>query len=170
MEEEIFDVVNAKDEVVGQASRTEVHAKRLPHRAVHIFVFNSQKELLLQKRADTKDEFPSCYTSSASGHVHSGESYEKAAQRELKEELGLSLPLKMIGKFPANREMAMEHTVLFLAVTDQPVQANPEEIARVAFYPLAQIADWLRQNPDHFTSPFRVLFDWYMTHQRFPGV
>src|SRR5215472_10054324 len=88
--EEIFDVVDEHDRVVAQAPRSVVHAQKLLHRAVHIFVLNSRGELLLQKRSATKDEYPLCYTSSASGHLSAGETYETAAPRELAEELGLA--------------------------------------------------------------------------------
>jgi isopentenyldiphosphate isomerase len=46
MSEEIFDVVNERDEVVGQAPRSEVHAKKLLHRAVHVLVFNARGQLV----------------------------------------------------------------------------------------------------------------------------
>ncbi|HZQ47887.1 MAG TPA: NUDIX hydrolase, partial [Verrucomicrobiae bacterium] len=34
--DEIFDVVNERDEVIGQNTRREVHARGLRHRAVHV--------------------------------------------------------------------------------------------------------------------------------------
>ena len=42
MSEEIFDVVNERDEVIGRAPRSEVHARGLLHRATHVLVFNSR--------------------------------------------------------------------------------------------------------------------------------
>ncbi len=51
MPEEIFDVVDSEDRVIGQAPRSEVHAKKLLHRAVHIFVFNSRGQLLIHRRS-----------------------------------------------------------------------------------------------------------------------
>ena len=92
MAEEIFDVVDDRDQVVGTATRSEVHARKLRHRAVHVFLFNLKGELFVQKRAATKDSFPGCYDSSASGHLNSGEDYDPCAKRELQEELGLVLP------------------------------------------------------------------------------
>ena len=53
--DEIFDVVNERDEVIGRATRSEVHERGLLHRAVHIFVFNSRGELFIQKRSMSKD-------------------------------------------------------------------------------------------------------------------
>ena len=48
MPEEIFDVVNDRDEVIGQKSRSEIHRLKLNHRAVHVLVFNARGELFLQ--------------------------------------------------------------------------------------------------------------------------
>src|SRR4051812_43883356 len=88
MAEEVFDVVNELDEVIGQERRSVVHRTGLRHRAVHVLVFNSKGELFLQKRSMTKDTFPGAWDSSASGHLDTGEDYEACALRELGEELG----------------------------------------------------------------------------------
>jgi isopentenyldiphosphate isomerase len=56
MSEEIFDVVNERDEVIGHKSRAEVHRLGLLHRAVHVLVFNSRGQIFLQKRSMTKDK------------------------------------------------------------------------------------------------------------------
>ena len=55
MSEEIFDVVDANDQVIGQQPRSEVHRLGLRHRAIHLLVFNAQGELFLQKRSMKKD-------------------------------------------------------------------------------------------------------------------
>ena len=82
MPEEIFDIVDDQDRVIGQMPRSEVHRQKLLHRAVSIFVFDSRGRLLLQQRSATKDEYPLRYTSSASGHVSAGETYDETAPRE----------------------------------------------------------------------------------------
>ena len=65
MPEEIFDVVNERDEVVGQNTRREVHRLGLKHRAVHVLVFNARGEIFLQKRSMTKDREPGKWDSSS---------------------------------------------------------------------------------------------------------
>ena len=45
MSEEIFDVVNERDEVIDAKPRREVHRLGLKHRAVHVLVFNSRGEV-----------------------------------------------------------------------------------------------------------------------------
>src|ERR1700722_17566559 len=90
-QDEIFDVVNDRDEVIGQNTRGEVHRLGLKHRAVHVLVFNRRGEIFLQKRSMRKDTFPGAWDSSASGHLDSGESYDDCAVRELREEIGLQI-------------------------------------------------------------------------------
>lgn len=160
--EEIFDVCDEADQVIGQFPRSVVHARRLLHRAVHVFVFNTQGELLLQMRSTEKDEYPSCYTSSASGHLGAGESYEEAAPRELEEELGLSGGrLERLHKFPASPETSQEHTVLYRTVTDEAPRIDPREIAAVTFHSLDEIAAMLAAEPAKFSPCFVTLFQWY---------
>jgi 16S rRNA (adenine1518-N6/adenine1519-N6)-dimethyltransferase len=161
MAEEIFDVVDEEDRVLGQAPRSEVHARGLLHRAASIFVFNSRGQLLLQKRSAAKDEFPLCYTASASGHLNAGESYDACAPRELKEELGLGAPLERLQKFAAGPETANEHTVLYRTFCDELPDFDEGEIESVGFFDLAEIDAMLATSPEQFAPPFRVMFSWY---------
>ena len=66
MTEEILEIVDSDNRVIGTAGRSEIHKQHFMHRSVHVFLFNSAGELFLQKRAQTKDEFPGYYDSSAS--------------------------------------------------------------------------------------------------------
>jgi isopentenyl-diphosphate Delta-isomerase len=158
---ELFDVCDEHDRVIGQAPRGEVHARGLLHRAVHIFVFNSREELLLHRRSTQKDEYPLRITSSASGHLAVGEDYATAAVRELEEELGLRAPLDFAAKFPASRDTANEHTHLYLARSDAPPVPDPDEIAELEWATPAEVARRIADNPEDFTPPFLVLFEWY---------
>ena len=156
--EEWFDVCNAADFVIGKARRSIVHAQDLLHRAVHIWVWDKQSRLVLQKRTTKKDQYPLCYTSSASGHVDAGEDYETAAQRELSEELGLSGPLSFRLKLPAGPVTAFEHTVLYELVTDATPQPDPEEILSLEVLTAAEITDRVSRHPEKFTPPFLELW------------
>src|SRR5882672_4498253 len=92
MSEEVFDIVNERDEVIGQAPRKDVHARGLWHRAVHVLVFNARGEVFLQKRSMKKDIAAGKWDSSSSGHLDRGEDYDTCAVREVREEIGLLLP------------------------------------------------------------------------------
>lgn len=161
MSEEIFDVVDEHDQVIGQASRPVVHRDNLLHRAVSIFVLKPDGRLLLQLRSDSKDQCPGCYTSSASGHVDTGEDYETAAIRELHEELSLDEPIKYLANFPGGPETAFEFTALYELVTDVEPVLDLEEIASAEFLPLDTIAEMMTESPEKFTPPFLVLFKWF---------
>ena len=90
MSEEIFDIVNERDEVIGQAPRKQVHATGLWHRAVHVLVFNARGEVFLQKRSMLKDTARGKWDSSSSGHLDTGEDYDICAVREVREEVGVT--------------------------------------------------------------------------------
>lgn len=104
--EEILDVVDEEDRVIGQATREEVHRnKKLIHRSIGVAVSNDKGELFLQQRSATKDTDPNKWTISCSGHVGAGDDYLATVYRELEEELGirifhsfLCLPKEMGGK------------------------------------------------------------------------
>ncbi|MCA9081006.1 MAG: NUDIX domain-containing protein [Planctomycetaceae bacterium] len=157
MSEELFDICDEHDNVIGQAPRSHVHAHNLLHRAVHIWAYNSAGELMIHLRSSTKDQYPNCYTSSASGHVDAGEDYETAAYRELSEELQLAGALEYVGKLPAGPATAYEHTVLYRLTTDATPQPDPAEIATIEFHPVERLLAWVEREPQRFTPPLREL-------------
>lgn len=129
--EEWFDVVDENDAVIGRALRSEVHAHRLLHRAVHMLVFNRKGEIFLQKRSMQKDQCPGLWGTSSAGHVDSGEDYDHAAAREFGEELGVPAPrLKRLFKIKACRETGYEHLWVYSCRHDGPFVLNKEEIDR----------------------------------------
>ncbi len=67
------------------------HRKGLFHATVHIWLFTSNGELLIQQRNPDKDTFPNLWDVSVAGHIEFGETPSKAALREIHEEIGLRL-------------------------------------------------------------------------------
>ena len=162
--EELFDVVDDWDHVTGQLPRSEVHRRKLRHRAVHIFVFRSDRTMLIHRRTDDKEEFPGVWTSSASGHVSAGESYEESADRELTEELGFTAPLTRRHKFDACPSTSMEFTELYTCLWDGDVAPDPGEIAEIEWGDPSEIDRRIVQQPDVFSPAFRLLFQWHRRH------
>lgn len=119
--DEVFDLIDAEDRVIGQVRRGDAHRDpALLHRSVQVLVFGSDDRLVLQHRSRHKDLFPGYYCASASGHVASGEDYATTAAREVREELGVALPLRYLGKTLISSPMESEMTALFTARSDGP--------------------------------------------------
>jgi len=138
--DEIFDVVDSEDMVIGKASRLQVHDNDLMHRSVHILVFNSTGSLFLQKRAMIKDESPGLWDSSAAGHVESGEDYISCAKRELNEELSLSdVQLDEVLSIPAQSTTFWEHVRVYKCVTDSTICINKNEISEGRYLKLSEV-------------------------------
>ena len=153
---EIFDVVDENDEVTGSATRSDVHAQRLMHRAVHVFAFNKHGDLLLQKRSRLKDTCPGLWDSSVSGHLDSGESYESAAVRELEEEMGIIVdnPPEEIGRIAPCAETAWEHVRLYRTGHQGGLRFPAAEVDAAMWFPLAEITAWVANKPSDFAPGF----------------
>src|SRR6476469_3563494 len=96
---------------------------------VHILIGNEHGEILICRRPPNKPSYSGRWTSSAGGHVELGETYKEAATRELKEELGLSLPLQDLGQFKVCDQHGNCVHHLFPAVHfDTPLMANYAEV------------------------------------------
>ena len=160
MSEEIFDVVNDRDEVIGQQPRRIVHRDGLRHRAVHVLVFNSKGELFLQKRSLTKDCFPGTWDSSASGHLDVGESYDACALRELREELGWNHtgPMEKLFRIAACPETGMEFVWIYRIVAEGPFVLHPEEIECGAWFTPDHITNWLSKRPQDFAGAVPLIW------------
>lgn len=160
MSEEIFDVVNERDEVVGQETRREVHRTGLRHRAIHVFVFNSRGEVFLQKRSMTKDSSPGLWDSSASGHLDCGEEYDACAVRELSEEIGLNVSEcpKRVFKVDACNETGQEFVWLYRGESDGPFTLHPDEIERGDWFTPEMVSTWVNERPKEFAPAFVLLW------------
>ena len=171
--EEIFDVVDERDRVIGRATRAEVHARKLRHRAVHVLLFNRRSELFVQKRSVSKDTFPRCYDSSASGHLNSGEDYDTCARREIHEELGLVVPVERLRKhfqIDAGDDTGWEFVWVYSVVTDERPKINPEELESGEFWTRDHTRSMLAAHPDRFARSFGRVFHEFDRRDLYPHV
>ncbi|HXU77205.1 MAG TPA: NUDIX domain-containing protein [Methylomirabilota bacterium] len=160
MGEEIFDVVNERDEVIGRETRREVHARGLMHRAVHVLVFNRAGQVFLQKRSLRKDRQPGLWDSSASGHLDSGEDYDACAVRELREEIGLRLAAapQRLFKLPASAQTDQEHVWVYRCEAEGPFELQAEEIERGDWFTPQEVDRWMAERPGEFAGAFAVIW------------
>jgi 16S rRNA (adenine1518-N6/adenine1519-N6)-dimethyltransferase len=152
---EIFDLVDENDQVIGQSTRGEIHENKKLHRAVHVFVFNKRKSLLLQLRSRWKDNHPGVWDSSAAGHLDAGEPYFDCAVRELQEEMGIEQShLVEIGKLSPSSATGMEFITLYVAQHDGALRYPCSEVETVQWFPMEIIDQWLLQSPQDFATGF----------------
>lgn len=165
VDQEIYNIVDENDCVIGKASRKYIHQNKLLHRSVHILVFNSRKELFLQKRAFCKDESPGLWDTSTAGHVDAGETYLDGAHREILEELNIKVVLRPSIKISACKNTHGEHVQVYTCITDDLIKVNPKEIDEGTFFNLLIIQENIFNNPDQFTSSFKLLFNQILNNE-----
>lgn len=97
MAEELLDLVDDHDRVIGTMLRDEIYSRDLKRlqeincyiRVINCFVINQSGKLWIPRRTAKKRLFPRCLDASVGGHVQSGESYREALHREALEEVAL---------------------------------------------------------------------------------
>lgn len=89
--QEMLDVFDINGNQLGVKSRSFCHSENpgVYHKPVWIWIINSKKEILIQKRALTKKNHPGLWDMPVAGHVDAGESCLSACVRETKEEIGI---------------------------------------------------------------------------------
>ncbi|MBI3881121.1 MAG: NUDIX domain-containing protein [Verrucomicrobia bacterium] len=163
--DELFDVVDEQDRVIGRQPRREVHRLGLRHRAIHVLVFNARGEVYLQKRSMTKDTFPGAWDSSCSGHVDAGEDYDATTVRELREEIGLvvaAAPARLF-RIAACDDTGQEFVWVYRLAHEGPMQPNPAEVERGEWFTPAHVTRWIAERPTEFARAFRLIWKMHMT-------
>lgn len=133
MPDNLLDVVDDNDCVVGTASRAECHEKKLTHRSVMFFIFNKQGQVLVTRRTMYKEFYPGARSIALGGHVDAGESYADAAAREIEEETGIAAIPVFIGGFQKRIPEESENVQVFGAIADRPPALDREEIEEGRF-------------------------------------
>lgn len=144
-EEEMLELVDHENKVLGIEKRSIVRRDNLLHRGVGILCWNSQGELYVHRRTAIKDVFPSYYDMMVGGALEAGERYETAALREIQEELGVGdtncrFLLETLYEGPKNRSWIQ----LFEVHWDGPIIWQEEEICWGRWMPFPEVLEWVR--------------------------
>ena len=139
--DEILDVVDDEDRVIGQARRADIYAKNLRHRCTFILVTNSDGNIFVHRRTPTKMAFPSLYDAFVGGVVGAGEAYDDAAHREAEEELGVTglAPPDFLFKFLFEDGPLSWWCAVYQVRCDLKVSPQVEEVAWHAFISEAEL-------------------------------
>ncbi len=165
---EYFDIVDKDDNIIGKELRSVCHSNpKLIHRGIFVIIENELGELLLEKRSMTKDTNPG-KLAVIGEHNLLGESYEKAAVRGLKEELGISTKVKKITKLKISSERETEFDEIFIAKINskEKIKFDKNEISEIIWFSIEQLKKEIKQHPRRFSSwSLKVLKEYYKYKQ-----
>ncbi len=161
MSDELLQLVDSSGRPAGSAQRSVCHGNpELIQAVVHLYLFDSQGRLYLQKRSRNKDTCPGLWDSSVGGHLGSGESAAHALEREVREELGIALgdlrDLEPLPGYLTRTDWESEYVFPFRAAFDGEPRPNPEEIEEGRFEPPEVIRERIARQPELFTPHFRI--------------
>lgn len=161
---EIIDIVDQNDKVIGTAPRKGIHNTDQLHRAAHIFLVNSEGKIWLELRAMHCDNYPGHYSSSAAGHISSGEDYITGAQREAEEELGIKgLSLTFQHKFPPSK-ISMNEFISFYTATSDKTPIPCEDTERFDLFLPEDITSMIKDGKTKLSKSFIRIFEWYLNN------
>lgn len=157
-------LVNEQDEPVGVMEKMEAHRQGLLHRALSVFIFNSEGKWLLHKRAQNKYHSGGLWTNACCSHPRPDEDTATAASRRLKEEMGLTCDLKFLFSFQYRADVGdelIEHELdhVFIGRTDDSPTADPAEASDWSFFTAEEVENHLKETPERFTAWFRMIFE-----------
>jgi isopentenyl-diphosphate delta-isomerase len=152
-------LVDELDKEIGYESKLSVHHRDTPlHRGVSVFLFNSDKKLLIQKRHVNKIAWGGFWSNSVCGHPLPTESYEQAARRRLKFELGVQkVEIRLISnyRYSFTREDITENEIcpIYFAISDDWVIPNLNEISETVLVSWNRFSELLK-NLHHLFTPW----------------
>jgi isopentenyl-diphosphate delta-isomerase len=157
-------LVDEQDNAIGTMEKQQAHVEGVLHRAFSIFIFNSDKKLLLQKRASSKYHCGGMWTNTCCSHPRETENTIDAAHRRLQEEMGMHCELKPIFSFVYKAEFEnglTEHEFdhVFFGESNQTPTLNLEEVEDFRYVGMEELQIEINENPAHFTPWFLIALD-----------
>ena len=143
---EIWDLYT--DERV-KADKTMIRGDKVPEGfyriVVHICIFNDSGEMLIQRRQPFKKGWPGMWDISVGGSAVAGDDSRSAAERELREELGLEWSFDGIRPMiTVNFQGGFDDVYLLQRSVDTAsLTLQPEEVAEVKWASLSEILEMI---------------------------
>jgi|SRR3989344_1504525 len=168
MEEKVI-LVDEQDREIGEGEKMTVHREARLHRSFTIFIFNSKGETLLQQRAKTKYHSGGLWSNATCGHPRPalrrgepGEGIKEAAQRRLREEMGIDCQLQEVLQFTYKVKLdkglwehEFDHT--FRGTYDREVKPNPDEANSFKWIAWEDLLRDVAEHPEQFTEWFKIV-------------
>lgn len=158
--DEIMDIVDDHDTVIGQASRSEIYQKFLQHRIVHIFIKNKENKIWLQLRSKNASYCPEYRSTTVWWHIQTWENYKEAALREYKEELWITSELKFLAKDIYKDYQYSKFLGTFITEYNGDFKFEENAVDDVKFFTVEEIKDMIK-NWEKFHPELLFLLEKY---------
>lgn len=157
-------LVDEKDTRLGTEEKLKAHKDGKLHRAISIFVFNDKDELLIQRRALEKYHCGGIWANTVCSHPRDGESYEAAAHRRLREEMGFDCELTKLFCFTYKAEFdngltEHEYDCVFAGDWNGTPKPDPNEIMDFKWISIDDLKEDIRLNPEKYAAWIKIALD-----------
>jgi isopentenyl-diphosphate delta-isomerase len=163
MQEQVI-LVNKKDQPIGLMDKLEAHEKGALHRAVSVFIFNSDNQLLIQRRSLEKYHTPGVWSNTACSHPRNNESTISCANRRLFEEMGIIAKIRSVFSFLYKAKFSnnlIEHELdhVFIGFSNKKPNPNPEEVCDWKYIDETSLRKLLNDTPKTFSPWFNMCYE-----------
>jgi len=167
--EEILTLVDENDNEIGRETREKCHLGRgKTHRAITVFLFNDKNSMLIQQRSQKKLLWPRYWDCTVATHVYPNETYEDAAERGLKQELGIAASVEKILAFtyfaPFGKHAENEYCVLLVGRYSGVVTPNPNEVSSFDYLSLQKLREEVSRKGEAYTPWFKIALEKFLKH------
>ncbi len=155
--EERVILVDEGDQPCGSEEKLAAHTAGLLHRAFSVFVVDSRKRVLLQRRSAEKYHSSLLWSNTCCGHPRPTETVEAAARRRLNEEMGFVCDLNEVFSFTYRADLVeglVEHEIdhVLVGSFDGVPQPNRDEVDSWCWADVEELERDLQDNPGRYSA------------------
>ena len=155
-------LVDEKDNELGLMEKMKAHEEARLHRAFSVFIYNKDKEIMLQRRAKEKYHSGGLWTNTCCSHPRKGEKTIDAAHRRLKEEMGFDTSIEEVFDFVYKAkldhgltEFELDH--VFIGEYNGEVNLNFDEVMEYMWISYDDLVEDMKNSPDKYTEWFKII-------------
>lgn len=155
-------LVDEHDNEVGTMEKLLAHQQGLLHRAISVFIFNTNRQLLLQRRALGKYHSAGLWTNTCCSHPKPGEDAGDASSRRLFEEMGIVADIQTEFTFLYRTTFEnglIEHELdhVFSGTSNDIPQPDPDEVMEWKYLSMEAIIKEIETHPEQFSYWFKLI-------------
>ena len=162
----LIEVVDELGNTIGEIEKVSAHENGgVWHRAISVFLSDTEGRMLIQKRAQSKYHFGGLWANSCCSHPSTSETPIEAAQRAMRVELGVTAPIREIGvvryeALDASSGLTeREHDHVMVGQFDGLLHPNKDEVSDTRWVEIATLREEIELNPAEFAPWLEVILD-----------